>query len=336
MGEVVDELDLFHQVTGDAPDQLAQVVLREVLRHPEGHVLEARRELGVRLKLGVERAGLELLQEALVGRPEEPDVGDIEQHHRQPLQPEPKRPGFVTLTAVAVQNLLLHDAAAEHFEPLSVEKDLQLEGRLRERKVRVNPSHLHVSKQLLRESLQCLLQLLLAVRRSVRRARRLPLLLREHPHALHLVEHRVVRSVDRIPPVYVSSHQEGREPLPQRLCLVRTSVATQDRVCVHVVRIVRRPRHVVRRHQHLVKIGRGLDHRMQIVKLGKRVWIVAVEERVDGRLDDPQRVAVDVMQVDTDLLIDVVRDVVGRVAGDDLVPGDGDRGGRRCRGGTHT
>ena len=52
--------------------ELAQVVLCKLWADPECHVLEAGWELAVALELRLEVAGLELLQEALVIRPEEP------------------------------------------------------------------------------------------------------------------------------------------------------------------------------------------------------------------------------------------------------------------------
>lgn len=42
---------------------------------------------------------------------------------------------------------LVYDPAAQHLQPLAVEEDLQLEGRLREGEVVVAPPHLHVPEQ---------------------------------------------------------------------------------------------------------------------------------------------------------------------------------------------
>ncbi len=58
--------------TGDGADDLAQVVLAELGAGPEADVLEAGRELGVRLEPRRQAAAAELLQEALVGAPEQP------------------------------------------------------------------------------------------------------------------------------------------------------------------------------------------------------------------------------------------------------------------------
>mmetsp|Transcript_7586 Transcript_7586/g.20685 ORF Transcript_7586/g.20685 Transcript_7586/m.20685 type:complete len:240 (-) Transcript_7586:529-1248(-) len=239
MGEVVDQFDLLHEIASDTAHQFAKIVLREVVRHPECDVLEARRELGVGLELGVQRSGLELLEEALIRGPEESNVRDVEQHHGQPLQSKPESPRLVALATVAIQNLLLHHATPEHFQPLPIKENLQLERRLGERKVRVYPPHLYFSEKLLGESLERLLQLLLTICRAVRSTRCLPLLFREHPHALHLMEHGIMCGIYGIPPIHVSGHQEGGESLPEGLGLVGTRVAAEHRFRIDVVRVVR-------------------------------------------------------------------------------------------------
>ncbi len=79
--------------------------------------LVARREPAVRLELRAQVAGLELLQEALVLCPEQPDVRDAEQHHGEPLQAQPKGPGLLPLIAVGIQDLLLHHPASHVLQP---------------------------------------------------------------------------------------------------------------------------------------------------------------------------------------------------------------------------
>ena len=65
VGELVDELHLLDELTADLAADFEEVVGLELLREPEGDVLEARRVLGVGLE-GADLAGLELLGEALV------------------------------------------------------------------------------------------------------------------------------------------------------------------------------------------------------------------------------------------------------------------------------
>ena len=65
VGELVDELHLLDELTADLAADFEEVVGLELLRDPEGNVLEARRVLGVGLE-GADLAGLELLGEALV------------------------------------------------------------------------------------------------------------------------------------------------------------------------------------------------------------------------------------------------------------------------------
>ena len=79
--------------------------------------LVARWELAIRLELRAQVAGLELLEEALVLCPEQPDVWDAEQHHGQPLQAQPKGPGLLPLIAVGIQDLLLHHPASHALQP---------------------------------------------------------------------------------------------------------------------------------------------------------------------------------------------------------------------------
>ena len=88
--------------------------------------------------------------------PEEADVRNVEEHHRQPLQTKPKRPPVLRLVniyiyiyiyththththtrthylgghAAAIKDRLLDDAATQHLQPLVVVENLQLEGGL--------------------------------------------------------------------------------------------------------------------------------------------------------------------------------------------------------------
>lgn len=164
--------------------------------------LEDGRELAVGLEFGGQVAGLELFQEALVLRPEQADVWDAEQHHRQPLQSQAKSPCLLPLVAIFVQDLLLHNTAAhaavkkraptcpdlqsvlhfcaaghgemqarhdssviafslhvrraiptsKHLQPLSIEEDLQLKGRVCEWEVGIHPSGLRSAQSALSDS----------------------------------------------------------------------------------------------------------------------------------------------------------------------------------------
>lgn len=64
-----------------------------------------------------------------------------------------------------------------------------------------------------------------ALHRSTPLAAHLPLIGVEHAHALHLVEHGVVRGINRVAAVHVARHQKGAHALPQDLRLVRAGVA---------------------------------------------------------------------------------------------------------------
>ena len=58
--------------TSDAADDLAEVVLRELVVHPEADILEAGGKFGVGLEAGAEVCTAELLQEPLVATPKQP------------------------------------------------------------------------------------------------------------------------------------------------------------------------------------------------------------------------------------------------------------------------
>lgn len=75
--------------------------------------LEAGWVLAVRLELGAQVAGLELLGEALVVRPEQADVGDGKLDHGEAFQPQAEGPRLATLPPVLLQDLLLHHPAGE-------------------------------------------------------------------------------------------------------------------------------------------------------------------------------------------------------------------------------
>mmetsp|Transcript_41158 Transcript_41158/g.105217 ORF Transcript_41158/g.105217 Transcript_41158/m.105217 type:complete len:261 (-) Transcript_41158:447-1229(-) len=202
--KLVNELDLLHQVAGHVARDLAEVILAEFIAYPEANVLVAGWELGVGLELGAQLAWGELLGEALIFGPEQPDVGNVKKHHRQALQAQPKRPGLVLAAASVVQDGLLHHAAAQDLHPLPLEEDLQLKGRIREGKVVIVPAHLHFAKEGDSQPLQHALELPLRQLR-LGAARGCRLLSAEQADSLHLVEDRVVRGVDRVTAVHVAS-----------------------------------------------------------------------------------------------------------------------------------
>ena len=59
-----------------------------------------------------------LPREALICGPEEADVGDVEQHHGQPLQPQPEGPRLLVAHPALLQDGLLGHAATQHLQPL--------------------------------------------------------------------------------------------------------------------------------------------------------------------------------------------------------------------------
>mmetsp|Transcript_875 Transcript_875/g.2094 ORF Transcript_875/g.2094 Transcript_875/m.2094 type:complete len:332 (+) Transcript_875:310-1305(+) len=319
--ELVDQLHLLNEVAGDVASDLAEVVLAELVADPEADVLVAGRVLGVGHELRRQDARLELLGKALVVGPEETDVGDVEQHHGKPLEPEAKRPRLAVAPPGVVEDRLLHDAAPEHLEPLALEEDLQLEGGLREGEVGIHPSHLNVAEEVPREPLERPLEV--ALGELLLRAAGLGGVLRgEEADSLHLVKDRVVGRVDRVAPVDVAGDEEVCLALAEHLCLMGRGVAPEDRLVVDVVRVVGAPGDVVLGDEDVVKVRLGRDDGVKVVERLEHPRPLRLEELLDGRLDDAEGVCGALVEVDADLLEDDVRHVVHGVLVDDLISCD--------------
>mmetsp|Transcript_19792 Transcript_19792/g.59959 ORF Transcript_19792/g.59959 Transcript_19792/m.59959 type:complete len:250 (+) Transcript_19792:1089-1838(+) len=249
MRELVDELHLLDEVAAHAAHELAEIVgVEGRLRiDPEGHVLVASRELGEGLELG-DLAVLELAQEALVLRPEEADVRDVEEHHGQALEAEAKGPARLLRAASAAEDVLLHHTAAEHLKPLVVVVDLKLEARLREGEVRVDPALLHRPEDGVHHTLERVLEIILDLLVTLHLVAALGRLeVREHAHALHLVEHGVVRRINLIAAVHVAGAKERIVTILQQRRLVGAGVAAEHGLVIDVVGIRGRPGDVVLR-----------------------------------------------------------------------------------------
>ena len=61
---------------------------------------------------------------------------------------------------------------------------------------------------------------------------------REQPHSLALVEDGVVGAVDGVPPVHVAHVEEGVQPGPDQLAVVRRRVRPHQGALVHVEVVV--------------------------------------------------------------------------------------------------
>mmetsp|Transcript_9338 Transcript_9338/g.28001 ORF Transcript_9338/g.28001 Transcript_9338/m.28001 type:complete len:294 (+) Transcript_9338:58-939(+) len=225
--EGVDQVDPLDELASDAAAELEEVVrLEALLGQPEGDVLEAGRVLGVGLEL-CELARLELGGEPLVARPEEADVGDLEEHHRQPLEAEPEGPAVPVRQVAVGEDAGVDDAAAEHLHPVAVVVDLELEGWLGEGEVLVDPPLLHRPEERVAQPLQRALEVvgheLAAVRGEPLLSAHLALADErgvEEADALHLVEGGEVRRVDLVAPVHVPRAEERLVPLPHQRRLV--------------------------------------------------------------------------------------------------------------------
>lgn len=94
---------------------------------------------------------------------------------------------------------------------------------------------------------------------------------------------------------------------------MRTCVATEHRVRVNVVGIVGGARDVVCGDENFVEIGLGADDRVQIIKSIEGSGVAIVEISINCVHDDSDRVGRLLVEVHTDLFVNVVGDVVGWV-----------------------
>mmetsp|Transcript_26860 Transcript_26860/g.70614 ORF Transcript_26860/g.70614 Transcript_26860/m.70614 type:complete len:258 (-) Transcript_26860:660-1433(-) len=125
---------LQHQALGEVARHVAQhlvhIVLVQVVGLPEGNILVAHREPAQCLELNPRPRplldALELAKKSGVAGPEEADVGHIEEHHGQPLQPHSKRPPAVRGQSSILQDALPHHSTSKNFHPCFVEPDLKL------------------------------------------------------------------------------------------------------------------------------------------------------------------------------------------------------------------
>lgn len=138
--ERINQLDILNQIAAFIADNLVHVIETEVLlynsltlffltihalRQEEGYILVA----GWEFTQGMEyrhllpdfntvHVILELVQKALVRKPEQTDVGDLEQTHRQAFQPKPYSPATVVLHVTAYTE---NRQADLHWHTLGVE-----------------------------------------------------------------------------------------------------------------------------------------------------------------------------------------------------------------------
>ena len=130
----------------DIAHGIVEVVFVEMFRQPERHILETWRVVTERLEIRW-LVALELLQESFIVTPEQSNVGNVVQHHRQPLQSQSKRPTHFVRVTTVIDNSLLNHPAAEHFEPLVPKVDFQFQRWIREREIGADPSHLDIAKE---------------------------------------------------------------------------------------------------------------------------------------------------------------------------------------------
>ena len=95
-------------------------------------------------------------------------------------------------------------------------------------------------------------------------------------------------------------------------------MAAQHCVTIDVIRVIWRSRDVISRDKNLIEICGRRYNRSQVVKRRENSGMAVVEIRVNSVLDDTYGVAGLLVQIDSDLVKDIVRNVVRWVAGNDL------------------
>lgn len=121
MHELIDKLHVLDEVTADPAHNLHDVVLvhgarpargaASTSRNPERDVLVTGRVLGEGLEAR-DLAGAELREEPLVARPEEADVGDVEEEHGDAFKAEPEGPADAVGDGRVHEQVLLDHPAA--------------------------------------------------------------------------------------------------------------------------------------------------------------------------------------------------------------------------------
>ena len=88
-------LHVLGQIPCHVPHEITEIVLVKhlVFGEPEADVLEARRVLRVRLERGYAPT-VKLRKESRICRPEQANIWDGEQDHRDPFQSEAERPAY--------------------------------------------------------------------------------------------------------------------------------------------------------------------------------------------------------------------------------------------------
>lgn len=118
MSEFVDELNIFNQISTDAPHQLMKVVLveRVLIVEPKGDVFVARRIFWVGLELS-DLIRFKLRQKARIFAPKQPNVVNAEQFHGPAFQTQTKGPATLRLriSTRIFENAIKDDTAAKYF-----------------------------------------------------------------------------------------------------------------------------------------------------------------------------------------------------------------------------
>lgn len=83
--------------------------------------------LGERLEAG-DLSRAKLREEALIARPEETDIRNVEEEHCDALEAQTKRPADAVGDVGGCEEVLLDDPAAEHFEPVALPEDFEFPG----------------------------------------------------------------------------------------------------------------------------------------------------------------------------------------------------------------
>lgn len=260
VGELIREFHLFDQISSNSTGQFKKVVLHEIFGNPKCNILVDRRVFGVWLELG-DFSGLELLVEAFVVGPEETNVRNLKENHRQTFKTQAKGPTTAILSPSHFQDLGVDNTTSKNLKPLSVVKNFALEGRFCEGEEILGPLLFDWAEQMVHESLQNVLEVIgdhfalggfqpFLLGKTIGT---LDLVLVEELDSLQLVKGGVVRSVNLVTTVDITRAQEALVSIPQMHRLMGTGVCSQQGFVVDVVCVTRGSSRVIWLDSQIVK-----------------------------------------------------------------------------------
>ena len=144
MREFINELDILDQIPRDPTYKLHNIILMNRhgttsrtpttsrrRREPERYILVTGRVFREGFEAG-DFPGFELRKESFIARPEESDIGDVEEEHGDAFETEAESPAYVVWDVGVDEKLLFDYPAAQDLEPVALPEDFEFPGWTRE------------------------------------------------------------------------------------------------------------------------------------------------------------------------------------------------------------